>query len=90
MKWIIIILILLSGCNTTTPTKSTNTDYKPIDKELIKDVKPYSDRAKPTLKEINKQKDYEECMERTNEIHKNHHDDSPNILTQILDEYGCD
>jgi len=89
MKWMIIILLLLNACSTTTPTKSTNTDYKPMDKELIKDVKPYSDRPKPTLKEINKQKDYEECIERADQINKNNHDYSPSIFTQIFQDYGC-
>jgi len=89
MKWMIIILLFLSACSTTTPTKFTNTDYKPMEKELIKDVKPYSSKAEPTLKEINKQKDYEECMERASQINKNNHDYSPNIFTQILQDYGC-
>jgi len=48
MKWVSIIAIFLGGCSTTSHLEKTNIKnkpiiYTPIDKSLLKDIKPYGD-----------------------------------------------
>ena len=89
MKWIIISLLFLTACsNKQNDITHRNIAYKPIDKSLLKDVKPYSTKPKPTLKDKIKQQQYEECMNRNKQINENQHIPDT-ILQDFLNELSC-
>lgn len=97
MKWVSIIAIFLGGCSTTSHLEKTNIKnkpiiYTPIDKSLLKDIKPYGDREL-TLKEKLKQQKQKECRDKINKRNqeeKMRTGNEPNFLQELIDAYACD
>jgi len=97
MKWIMITAVFLCACSTPVPQKNNSIDkkqivYKPIDKSLLKEIKPYG-KPKLTLKEKLKQQEQKECRDKINK--RNQEDkmrtgNEPNFLQELIDAYSCD
>ena len=88
---LVILTVLLSGCSTDKLPTNKNIKYTPVDNKLLKDVEPYRQEPKPTLKDKIEQQRVKECRD---EIAKRHAEDrihghQTSAFEEFLDSLSC-